>query len=55
MQLHSDSVESVLEAERAVWNREKRLLQIALKHAESELGKATLENRPVSDVPNSKV
>ncbi|XP_073489796.1 pericentrin isoform X2 [Aquarana catesbeiana] len=54
-QLHSDSVESVLEAERAVWNREKRLLQIALKHAESELGKATLENRPVSDVPNSKV
>ncbi|XP_077304306.1 pericentrin isoform X2 [Lithobates pipiens] len=54
-QLHSDSVGSLLEAERAVWNREKRLLQIALKHAESELGKATLENRPVSDVPNSKV
>ncbi|XP_040213527.1 pericentrin isoform X2 [Rana temporaria] len=54
-QLHLDSVESVLEAERAVWNREKRLLQTALKHAESELGKATLENRPVSEVSNPKV
>ncbi|XP_075036545.1 pericentrin [Mixophyes fleayi] len=53
-QPHSD-VNSVLEAERAVWHREKRLLQVALKHAESELGKATLENRPLSDVPNSKM
>nr|DBA19924.1 TPA: hypothetical protein GDO54_015680 [Pyxicephalus adspersus] len=53
--LNSASIESVLEAERAVWNREKRLLQIALKHAESELGKATLENRPLPDVPNSKI
>ncbi|XP_066431819.1 pericentrin isoform X2 [Eleutherodactylus coqui] len=48
-------IDSALEAERAVWLREKRLLQIALKHAESELGKATLENRPLQDVPNSKM
>ncbi|XP_063789326.1 pericentrin [Pseudophryne corroboree] len=54
-QLRSDVTHSVLEAERAVWHREKRLLQLALKHAESELGKATLENRPLSDVPNSKM
>ncbi|XP_044159306.1 pericentrin isoform X1 [Bufo gargarizans] len=53
--VHPDVVDSVLEAERAVWLREKRLLQIALKHAESELGKATLENRPLQDVPNSKM
>ncbi|XP_075685669.1 pericentrin isoform X2 [Rhinoderma darwinii] len=51
----AEVITSVLEAERAVWLREKRLLQIALKHAESELGKATLENRPLQDVPNSKV
>ncbi|XP_077128520.1 pericentrin isoform X3 [Ranitomeya variabilis] len=54
-QVHTDVVDSVLEAERAVWLREKRLLQVALKHAESELGKATLENRPLQDVPNSKM
>ncbi|XP_073502858.1 pericentrin isoform X2 [Phyllobates terribilis] len=54
-QVHADVVDSVLEAERAVWLREKRLLQVALKHAESELGKATLENRPMQDVPNSKM
>ncbi|CAJ0955084.1 unnamed protein product [Ranitomeya imitator] len=53
-QVHTDVVDSVLEAERAIWLREKRLLQVALKHAESELGKATLENRPMQDVPNSK-
>ncbi|CAJ0955082.1 unnamed protein product [Ranitomeya imitator] len=41
-QVHTDVVDSVLEAERAIWLREKRLLQVALKHAESELGKATL-------------
>ncbi|XP_073433634.1 pericentrin isoform X2 [Dendrobates tinctorius] len=54
-QVHADVVDSVLEAERAIWLREKRLLQVALKHAESELGKATLENRPTQDVPNSKM
>ncbi|KAM4024863.1 pericentrin isoform 2-T2 [Anomaloglossus baeobatrachus] len=54
-QVHADVVDSVLEAERAVWLREKRLLQIALKHAESERSKATLENRPMHDVPNSKM
>ncbi|KAM3916606.1 pericentrin [Leptodactylus fuscus] len=54
-QVHADVVDSVLEAERAVWQREKRLLQIALKHAESELSKATLENRPLQDAPNSKM
>ncbi|XP_069589372.1 pericentrin isoform X2 [Ranitomeya imitator] len=54
-QVHTDVVDSVLEAERAIWLREKRLLQVALKHAESELGKATLENRPMQDVPNSKM
>ncbi|KAM9305648.1 pericentrin [Gastrophryne carolinensis] len=53
-QLHSEAIES-MEAERAAWNREKRLLQIALKHAEAELGKASLENKPVSEIPNSKV
>ncbi|XP_071977619.1 pericentrin isoform X2 [Engystomops pustulosus] len=54
-QVHTDVVDSVLEAERAVWLREKRLLQIALKHAESELNKATLENKPLQDVPNAKI
>ncbi|XP_056392614.1 pericentrin [Hyla sarda] len=54
-QVHTDVIDSVLEAERAVWFREKRLLQIALKHAESELSKATVENRPLQDVSNSKM
>eukprot|EP00079_Xenopus_tropicalis_P017660 XP_004917947.1 PREDICTED: pericentrin isoform X3 [Xenopus tropicalis] len=47
--------ESVLEAERAAWHRERRHLQIALKEAESELAKMTLENHPVPDVPISKM
>ncbi|XP_069839189.1 pericentrin isoform X2 [Dendropsophus ebraccatus] len=54
-QLHADVVDSVLDAERAVWLREKRLLQNALKHAEAELSKVTTENRPLQDVPNSKI
>ncbi|XP_018091514.1 pericentrin isoform X2 [Xenopus laevis] len=51
----SSAVEPVFEAERAAWHRERRHLQIALKHAESELAKVTLENQPVPDVPNSKL
>ncbi|CAH2306341.1 Hypothetical predicted protein [Pelobates cultripes] len=50
-----DAVDSRLESERAAWQREKRLLQIALKHAESELGRVTAENKQVPDVSNSKV
>ncbi|MEE6490797.1 hypothetical protein FKM82_016005 [Ascaphus truei] len=57
-QLHSvNAVDSALEVERAAWLRERRLLQHALKHAESELAKVTseIENRPVTDVNNSKM
>ncbi|XP_063286110.1 pericentrin isoform X2 [Pelobates fuscus] len=50
-----DAVDSRLESERAAWQREKRLLQIALKHAESELSRVTAENKQVPDVSNSKV
>ncbi|KAM4697863.1 pericentrin [Rhinophrynus dorsalis] len=54
--VHSaDAVHTALEAERAAWHREKRQLQSALKHAESELCKMTSENRPVPDVSNSKM
>ncbi|KAG8432539.1 hypothetical protein GDO86_016975 [Hymenochirus boettgeri] len=51
----AENIESILEAERAAWHRERRQLQIALRHAESELAKVTLENQPVPDVPNTKM
>ncbi|KAM8934137.1 pericentrin [Pelodytes ibericus] len=41
-----DAKSSILETERAVWQREKHLLQIALKHAES---------KPVPDVSHLKI
>ncbi|XP_053327936.1 pericentrin [Spea bombifrons] len=54
--LHStDAVNSVLDAERAAWQCEKRLLQAALARAESELSKKASENKPTMDLSDSKI
>ncbi|TFJ99907.1 calmodulin-binding transcription activator 2 [Platysternon megacephalum] len=57
-QIHStDDAYSVQESERASWQREKTILQNALKQAESELAKATveIENKPVMETSNPKL
>ncbi|XP_074858211.1 pericentrin isoform X3 [Carettochelys insculpta] len=53
----SDDVPSVHVSERASWQREKTVLQNALKQAESELAKATaeIENKPVLETSNQKM
>ncbi|XP_075790253.1 pericentrin isoform X5 [Pelodiscus sinensis] len=56
--IHSrDDVHSVHESEKASWQREKTILQNALKQAESELVKATAENenKPVMETSNPKL
>ncbi|XP_053899660.1 pericentrin isoform X5 [Malaclemys terrapin pileata] len=57
-QIHcTDDAHSVQGSERASWQREKTLLQNALKQAESELAKATveIENKPVMETSNPKL
>ncbi|XP_065418318.1 pericentrin isoform X4 [Chrysemys picta bellii] len=53
----TDDAHSVQGSERASWQREKTLLQNALKQAESELAKATveIENKPVMETSNPKL
>uniref|UniRef100_A0A8C4WC90 Pericentrin n=1 Tax=Gopherus evgoodei TaxID=1825980 RepID=A0A8C4WC90_9SAUR len=53
----TDDAHSVQESERASWQREKTFLQNALKQAESELAKATveIENKPVMETSNPKL
>ncbi|XP_039351242.1 pericentrin isoform X1 [Mauremys reevesii] len=53
----TDDAHSVQESERASWQREKTILQNALKQAESELAKATveIENKPVMETSNPKL
>uniref|UniRef100_A0A8C0J0U5 Pericentrin n=1 Tax=Chelonoidis abingdonii TaxID=106734 RepID=A0A8C0J0U5_CHEAB len=53
----TDDAHSVQESERASWQREKTILQTALKQAESELAKATveIENKPVMETSNPKL
>ncbi|XP_053554864.1 pericentrin isoform X2 [Bombina bombina] len=52
-----DSLDSSLEMERAMWHKERQVLQNALKQTESELKKLTseIENRPVPDVSSIKM
>ncbi|XP_026513818.1 pericentrin isoform X4 [Terrapene carolina triunguis] len=53
----TDDAHSVQGSERASWQREKTILQNALKQAESELAKATveIENKPVMETSNPKL
>nr|XP_042717759.1 pericentrin isoform X4 [Chrysemys picta bellii] len=53
----TDDAHSVQGSERASWQQEKTLLQNALKQAESELAKATveIENKPVMETSNPKL
>ncbi|KAM9287336.1 pericentrin [Morus bassanus] len=53
----TDDTDSVQELERDAWQRERNILQNALKQAESELAKATLEleNKPVVETSSSKL
>lgn len=52
-----EDADSVQGLERAAWQREKTVLQNALKQAESELVKNTveIENKPVMEASNAKV
>nr|XP_013807565.1 PREDICTED: pericentrin [Apteryx mantelli mantelli] len=52
-----DDTDSVQELERAAWQREKSILQNALKQAESDLAKATveIENKPVVETSSPKL
>ncbi|EMP29305.1 Pericentrin [Chelonia mydas] len=52
----TDDAHSVQGSERASWQREKTVLQNALKQAESELAKATveIENKPIMETSNPK-
>ncbi|XP_062434336.1 pericentrin [Rhea pennata] len=52
-----DDTDSVQELERAAWQREKSILQNALKQAESELAKATveIENKPAAETSSPKL
>ncbi|XP_043916223.1 pericentrin [Protopterus annectens] len=59
-QARSYSVESIQEAEREVWQKEKIMLQNAVKQAEAKLARVTteiaeIENRPQSDTSNPKM
>ncbi|CAM4634925.1 unnamed protein product [Caretta caretta] len=53
----TDDAYSVQGSERASWQREKTILQNALKQAESELAKATveIENKPIMETSNPKL
>ncbi|XP_068803780.1 pericentrin isoform X11 [Struthio camelus] len=53
----TDDTDSVQELERAAWQREKSVLQNALKQAESELAKATveIENKPAVETSSPKL
>ncbi|NXU31718.1 PCNT protein, partial [Thalassarche chlororhynchos] len=53
----TDDTDSVQELERDAWQRERNILQNALKQAESELAKATIEteNKPVVETSSPKV
>ncbi|XP_043361756.1 pericentrin isoform X17 [Dermochelys coriacea] len=55
--LSTDDAHSVQESERASWQREKTILQNALKQAESELAKATveIENKPIMEISSPKL
>ncbi|XP_064419566.1 pericentrin isoform X2 [Latimeria chalumnae] len=52
-----EDVDSIQAAEKAAWQRERSLLQNALKQAEGELSRVTaeIENRPLVDGSNSKI
>ncbi|XP_064371498.1 pericentrin isoform X2 [Dromaius novaehollandiae] len=52
-----DDPDSVQELERAAWQREKSILQNALRQAESELAKATveIENKPAVETSSPKL
>ncbi|XP_065494412.1 pericentrin isoform X5 [Caloenas nicobarica] len=53
----TDDTDSVHELERDAWQRERNILQNALKQAESELAKATaeIENKPVGETSSPKL
>ncbi|XP_071603034.1 pericentrin isoform X3 [Heliangelus exortis] len=53
----ADDTDSVQELERDAWQRERNILQNALKQAESELAKATveIENKPVVETSSPKL
>lgn len=53
----ADDTDSVQELERDAWQREKNILQNALKQAESKLAKATveIENKLVVEASSPKV
>ncbi|KAM6132001.1 LOW QUALITY PROTEIN: pericentrin [Phoenicopterus ruber ruber] len=53
----TDDTDSVQEPERDAWQRERNILQNALKQAESELAKATVEteNKPVVETSSPKL
>ncbi|XP_075285816.1 pericentrin isoform X4 [Opisthocomus hoazin] len=53
----TDAPDSVQELERDAWQRERKVLQNALKQAESELAKATvaIENKPVVEASSPKL
>ncbi|XP_075368493.1 pericentrin isoform X4 [Mycteria americana] len=52
-----DDTDSVQELERDAWQRERNILQNALKQAESDLAKATveIENKPVAETSSPKL
>ncbi|XP_072730150.1 pericentrin isoform X9 [Ciconia boyciana] len=53
----TDDTDSVQELERDAWQRERNILQNALKQAESDLAKATveIENKPVAETSSPKL